>query len=103
MTLIVIVVITFLIVFIFKAVQLGKQEDLLMEKLSTIEEDKRMLALLEGYTDPNKRYQRIKDLKEGKVTTKLFKDNQEEVDILESLESIKEIYRKDIEWIEISL
>lgn len=96
--LVVLIIVTIVfVIFLFNALRLGKQEDILMEKLFAIEEDKMILNHLEEYTNPNKRYQRIKDLKEDKVQTKLFKNNQEEIDILEALESVKEVYRKDIE------
>lgn len=99
---IMIVVIVF-VIFLFNALRLGKQEDILMEKLFTIKEDEIILNHLEEYTKADKRYKRIKDLEEDRVQTKLFKNNKEEIDILKSLEEIKKIYKKDIEDIQKTL
>lgn len=99
---IIIIAIVF-VIFLFNALRLGKQEDVLMDKLFTIKEDEIILNHLEEYTNPNKRYQRIKDLEENRVQTKLFKNNKEEIDILKSLEEIKKVYKKDIEDIQKTL
>ena len=99
---IMIVVIVF-VIFLFNALRLGKQEDVLMEKLFAIKEDEIILNHLEEYTKADKRYKRIKDLEEDRVQTKLFKNNKEEIDILKSLEEIKKIYKKDTEDIQKTL
>lgn len=99
---IIIIAIVF-VIFLFNALRLGKQEDVLMDKLFTIKEDEIILNHLEEYTKADKRYKRIKDLEEDRVQTKLFKNNKEEIDILKSLEEIKKIYKKDIEDIQKTL
>lgn len=103
MLVILIIVAIVFVIFLFNALRLGKQEDVLMEKLFTIKEDEIILNHLEEYTKADKRYKRIKDLEENKVQTKLFKNNKEEIDILKSLEEIKKIYKKDIEDIQKTL
>ena len=103
MLIILIIVAIVFVIFLFNALKLGKQEDILMEKLFTIKEDEIILNHLEEYTKAEKRYKRIKDLEEDRVQTKLFKNNKEEIDILKSLEEIKKIYKKDIEDIQKTL